>query len=354
MLSTGGVTTEGNTIMVRIGIVGIGFMGMIHYLAARKVKGARVTAICSRDPRKLAGDWRGIRGNFGPPGEKMDLGGVKRYARLDDLLADPDIDLVDVCNPTNLHAPTALAALRAGKYVLVEKAIALEPRDADAMVKAAAKARRLLMVAHVLPFFPEFAFAAEAVRGGAYGLLLGGHFKRVISKPDWSAEIGDAAKTGGPAVDLHIHDTHFIGLICGVPGKVFSSGVEAEGAVSYLTTQYLYGDGGPAISCSSGALAQKGRPFVHGYEIYLEKATLVYESGTTPLTVLSADGKTKQPKLKSGGEATSGFTAEIQAAVDGIKTGKEPDLLSGKLARDALVLCHKECQSVRSGKAVAV
>ena len=62
-------------------------------------------------------------------------------------------------------------------------------------------------------------------------------------------------------------------------------------AVNYLTTQYLFGPGGPAVSCSSGALAQKGRPFVHGYEIYLERATLVYESGTCPLTVLTADGK---------------------------------------------------------------
>jgi predicted dehydrogenase len=346
--------TEGNTAMVRIGIVGIGFMGMIHYLAARKLKGARVAAICSRDQKKLAGDWRGIRGNFGPPGQRMDLGAVKRYQRLDDLLADPAIDLVDICNPTHLHAGTALAALKAGKHVLVEKAIALDPKDADAMVKAAAKARRLLMVAHVLPFFPEFAFAAEAVRGARYGRLLGGDFKRIISQPDWSAEIGDAAKTGGPAVDLHIHDTHFIGLICGVPAKVFSAGVEQNGAVTYLTTHYLYGKNGPAVSCSSGALAQKGRPFVHGYELYLEEATLVYESGATPLTVLGADGKVKQPKLKSGGEATSGFTAEIQAAVDGIQSGQEPALLGGQLARDALVLCHKECQSVRTGKAVAV
>jgi predicted dehydrogenase len=340
--------------MVRIGIVGIGFMGMLHYLAARTVKSAKVTAICSRDPKKLAGDWRGIRGNFGPPGEKMDLGGIKRYTSLDDLLGDPDIDMVDVCNPTHLHAETALAALAAGKHVLVEKAIALEPRDADAMVKAAAKAKKLLMVAHVLPFFPEFAFAADAVRGGLYGRLFGAHFKRVISKPDWSADIGDAAKTGGPAVDLHIHDTHFIGLICGVPGKVFSTGVVRKGTVEYLTTQYLYGDRGPAVSCSSGAIAQKGRPFVHGYEIYLERATLIYESGTAPLTVLTADGKVKQPKLKGGTEATSGFTAEIQAAVNGIAKGKEPDLLSGPLARDALVLCHNECQSVLTGKPVAV
>src|SRR6266852_5310548 len=104
--------------MIRIGIVGIGFMGMIHFLAARKLKGAKVSAICSRDPKKLGGDWRGIRGNFGPPGQKMDLRKIKRYDRLDALLDDPEIDLVDVCNPTHLHPETALAALKAGKHVL--------------------------------------------------------------------------------------------------------------------------------------------------------------------------------------------------------------------------------------------
>src|SRR5205814_8702542 len=157
----------------------------------------------------------------------------------------------------------------------------------------------------------------------------------------------------GPAVDLHIHDTHFIGLVCGVPGKVFSSGLEENGTIQYLTTQYLYGTDGPAVSCSCGAVAQKGRPFVHGYEIYLERATLVYESGTCPLTLLTADGKAEQLQLGSGGDATTAFTLEIQAAVNGVQAGKEPDLLSGKLARDALVLCFKECQSVRTGKVVS-
>jgi predicted dehydrogenase len=339
--------------MVRIGIVGIGFMGMIHYLATRKLKGGKVAAICSRDPKKLAGDWRGIQGNFGPRGEMMDLSGIKKYDRLEKLLADPDIDLVDVCNPTNLHPPTAIRAFQAGKHVLVEKCIALEPSDADSMIQAAAKAGKLLMVAHVLPFFSEFAFAAEAIRSGKQGRLLGAHFKRVISKPDWSAEIGDASKTGGPAIDLHIHDTHFIGLVCGIPPAVFSTGVVENGTIQHLTTQYLYGSGGPCVSCSSGAVAQKGRPFVHGYEIYLERATLVYESGTTPLTVLQADGSSTQPKFE-GGDATTAFTAEIQVAVDGVTSGRLPDLLSGKLARDALVMCHHECESVRIGKAVAI
>src|SRR5216684_1615119 len=104
------------TIMIRIGIVGIGFMGMIHFLAARKLKDARVEGICSRDEKKLAGDWRSIQGNFGPRGEMMDLSGIKKYRALDDLLADPNIDLIDVCNPTNLHPETAIKALQAGKH----------------------------------------------------------------------------------------------------------------------------------------------------------------------------------------------------------------------------------------------
>jgi predicted dehydrogenase len=329
-------------------------MGMIHYLAARKLQGAKVTAICSRDETKLAGDWRSIQGNFGPRGEIMDLAGIKKYRSLEEMLADKDIDLIDVCNPTHLHPHTAIKALQAGKHVLVEKAIALEPKDADAMLEAAQKAQRLLMVAHVLPFFPEFAYAAQVIRSGEYGKLLAGHFKRVIAKPDWSADIGDAGKTGGPAIDLHIHDTHFIGLVCGVPSRVFSTGVMSGDAVDYLTTAYLYPSGGPAVTCSSGALTMKGRPFVHGYEIYLEKATLMYEMGTCPLTVLKADGSSEQPQIPGSGDPTAAFTLELQAAVDGIGSGRGHDYLSAKLARDALVMCYRECESVKTGKAVAV
>jgi predicted dehydrogenase len=341
--------------MIRIGLVGIGFMGRIHYLASQRLQGARVTAICSREARKLAGDWSNTRGNFGPEPGHVDLAGVKKYSNYDEMLGDPELDLIDICNPTNLHPDFAIRALQAGKHVLVEKAISLLPEQADSMLAAAKKAGKLLMVAHVLPFFPEFAFAAEAVRSGQYGKLLGAHFLRVIAKPDWSAEIGDSAATGGPAIDLHIHDTHFIGLLCGVPQSVFSVGqVDPTGAVNYLTTSYLYGGGGPSVTCSSGASATAGRPFVHGYEIYLERATLAYNSGGIPLTVFTPDGQSQQPALAGGGDSLAAFTTEIQAAVNGVTSGKEPDLLSGQLARDALVLCYRECESVKSGQIVNV
>jgi predicted dehydrogenase len=347
--------------MVGIGLVGIGFMGMIHYLAWRKVANGRVVAICSRDRKKLAGDWTGIRGNFGPPGTQMDLTGVTGYAEFENLLADPAIDLVDLCVPNDEHARMAIRALQAGKHVLVEKPIALSTDDADAMLAAARDNGKLLMVAHVLPFFPEFAFAAEAVRSGRYGALRAAEFKRVISRPDWSSGIADADRSGGPAIDLHIHDTHFIGLVCGVPRSVHSRGVVEGNAVVHLSTQYLYDDKNLAVACVSGALSQSGRPFTHGFELYLDRATVAFEFASlggaghvsTPLSVILPDGKVERPEVGSG-DPIDAFATELHAAADSVESGTMAAMLAGELASQALRTCYAEVESVRSGRLVAI
>src|SRR5918998_5856311 len=128
------LSRQGDASMVGIGIVGIGFMGMIHYLAARKLSGGRVVALCSRDPKKLAGDWTGIQGNFGPRGTQMDLSGHNRHADVADLLADPQVDLVDLCVPNDEHARLAIRALEAGKNGLPAKSGSLTNAAGAAMV----------------------------------------------------------------------------------------------------------------------------------------------------------------------------------------------------------------------------
>ena len=154
--------------MIRVGVVGIGFMGMIHYLAYQKVRGAKVAAICTRDRKKLAGDWRGIQGNFGPPGTVMDLKGIKTYEDWHEMLADPEIDVIDICLPPALHGEVAIAAAKAGKHALVEKPIALDHATGRRMLQAAQRAGTLLLIAHVLPFVPEYAFARQMVQSGKY------------------------------------------------------------------------------------------------------------------------------------------------------------------------------------------
>jgi predicted dehydrogenase len=344
--------------MLNVGIVGIGFMGMIHYLAYKQVRGARVSAVVSRERRKLAGDWRGIQGNFGPPGTQMDLRGVAGYLDWRQLIDDPAIDLVDICLPPAMHAEVALAALAAGKHVLCEKPIALSAPDAAKMVRAAEKARRQLLIGHVLPFMPEYAFAYEAITSGKFGKLLGGYFKRVISDPLWIKDFYDPQKVGGPVVDLHIHDAHFIRLVCGMPSAVFSTGRMRGETVEFIDTQFLYPGKRMAVAATSGVINQQGRSFTHAYEIYLERATLLFDAAVfggvgatpTPLTLLTSDGRVKRPKLK----AVDAFALELREAVRAAVENRPSPLLSGALARDALAICQAETASVRTGRIVKV
>ena len=127
--------------MINVGIAGIGFMGWIHYLAYQRVRGVKLAAVCSRNKKKLAGDWRGIKGNFGPEGTKVDLSGVTGYEDYKQMLADPKIDLVDLCLPPDLHADAAVQAFKAGKHVFVEKPHAIDPPGIRTVMEASDRAK---------------------------------------------------------------------------------------------------------------------------------------------------------------------------------------------------------------------
>jgi predicted dehydrogenase len=346
--------------MIRVGIAGIGFMGMTHYLAYQKIRGAKVAALCEQDKKRLAGDWRAIKGNFGPAGQIMDLKGIACYREIDELISDPSLDLIDVCLPPSWHAEVTIAALEAGKHVFCEKPIALDPASASRMVQAADRAGKMLLIGHVLPFFPEYQFAYQTIAGGKYGRVLGGHFKRMISDPAWLPDFYNPRKVGGPMLDLHVHDAHFIRLLFGMPKAVHSVGTMRGEVVERFSTQFLY-DPPRMVTATSGVINQQGRPFSHAYEIYLEGATLFFDymalpklgDVATPVTVLLNNGKSLRPKL-SGGGPSDAFFAELSEVVRAVRDNAPSPLLDGKLARDAVVLCQKQTESVVKGRAVKV
>lgn len=338
--------------MVRVGIAGIGFMGVTHFKAYRQVEGARVAAVFTRDARKLAGDWSDVRGNFGGGGGVEDLTGISRYADLEALLADPEIDLVDLCLPSYLHRDLAIRALEAGKHVLVEKPLALTLKDCDAMIAAAERTGRLLMVAQVLRFWPEFAAIKDLLEGGEYGSLLGAHFKRVISRPDWSGDnwFADPEKTGGPIVDLHIHDTDFVQYLLGRPAAVSSTGtLGPAGGVDYLVTQYHYPGRNICVTAQSGAVAQKGLEFEHGFDVYFERGMLKHNSSTTPkLELYPADGGKQEvtPRIADA------FVQQLTTATRAVAEGRLPEVIAAAQGRASLATVLAEAESVRTGRPV--
>lgn len=348
---------------VRIGLLGIGFMGMTHFEGAKAIRGGRIAAICTRSEKKLAGDWSDIQGNFGPRGsDQVDLTDVKTYRDHREMFQDPDIDLVDICLPTDQHEAMVLEALAAGKHVLVEKPIAIALDAADRMVQAARTTGRLLMVGQVLPFFPEFRWARETVQCGQYGKVRAASFRRVIAEPNWSAGMNDFRKLGGWGIDLHIHDNHYIGLLCGVPKQVFSRGLLVDGLVNHVCTQYLYDDRDLTVSAISGGIAAAGLKFAHSFEIFLERATIQYDAGTygeawvvnRPLTLIASDGAVTNPAPGGSTEWCAAFTDELQTAIDSVQAGVAAPILSGELAHDALRLCHAEAESIATGRPAKV
>lgn len=340
--------------MLRAAIAGVGFMGWIHYLAYQRSKLANLDAFCSRNAAKRAGDWTSIKGNFGPPGEKIPLAGLKVYETMDEILLDPDIDLVDICLPPNLHVDAVCRALAAGKHVLCEKPLGLNTADCDKILDAANKYGKQVLVAHVLPYMGEFKFAYEAAQSASYGAVRGGYFKRVISPPDWIPDFYNPKTVGGPLIDLHIHDAHFVRLIFGMPARVMCSAELKDGVVKFCHTLMEFADEQTIVASTSGVSNQTARPFAHGFEMQFENATIQYElSATTdgaetmPLMVLGNDGEVTKPELESGDEITA-FAAEIDDAVRSIESGNVERRLDSAVARDAIHMCQCLQQSASS------
>ena len=116
-----------------------------------------------------------------------------------------------------MHASATIAALQAGKHVLVEKPMALDFASAESMRLAARQAGRTLMVAHVLRFIPAYRALAEWMKGRKIESAI---FRRQCGVPAWNGWFRDFARSGGPVLDLLIHDMDFCISLWGMPESV--------------------------------------------------------------------------------------------------------------------------------------
>lgn len=332
---------------MRAGIVGVGFMGWIHTLAYQRSGNAELVAFCSRDPKKRSGDWRGIKGNFGPPGEQIDVSGMSVSDSLDEMLKDDSIDLIDICLPPNLHAGAIEKCFAAGKKVLCEKPLALDAATARRLTKAAAPGQ--LMVAHILPLMPEFKLLVDAASDGRWGKPIAGRFKRTIGPPTWIPDFYDETTVGGPLIDLHVHDAHLIRLLFGMPTGAHTVCQRQGGVPKFYESVFTFDADDRAVSAGGGVINSPARGFTHGYEVSFERATVQFEfagyadesSASIPVTVMLEDGSIERPELGDG-DPISAFQMEIDAAAEVVRTGKVNPILDAAIAADAIEICEMQ------------
>jgi predicted dehydrogenase len=297
-------------------------MGSTHLKALGAIPGVEVTAVCSNDEKALSGDLSSIQGNIGGPGEKLDFSGLKKFREVEPLLEDPAIDAVDICLPTDLHSGVALAALRAGKHVLVEKPMALEGDLADAMIAEAQKQDRVLMAAHVLRFMPVYRALHDALFSGKLGAVRHAIFRRRCAAPAWSQWLGDPQKSGGGVFDLLIHDVDICLQLFGPPEAVSATGYAApEHGIDVITGELHYPGQGTVV-VTGGWHHPKSYPFSMEYTVVADAGTIEYSSSGREPTLHNLDGVSEALPL-SGAD---GYHAEIEYFVNCCLNGSRPDL----------------------------
>ncbi|MBR2434809.1 MAG: Gfo/Idh/MocA family oxidoreductase [Lentisphaeria bacterium] len=140
----------------KIGIIGCGTIGSVHAEAYAKVPKAEVVALCDILPDRLK-----------EKAERHNVG--KTYEDYNDLLADPEIEAVSICVPNNMHAPIAIAALKAGKHVMLEKPMTINQKFAKDIIKARDESGKLLQMGMVYRQNPEAQAVKQQIEAGMLG-----------------------------------------------------------------------------------------------------------------------------------------------------------------------------------------
>lgn len=331
--------------MTRIGIIGLGFMGRMHYEAYQNVEGAEVVAVCDADPKRAAGDLSGGWGNLsGAQVDRLPMDRIKGTTNPAELLAMAEVEVVDVCLPTPAHVQAVTAALAAGKHVLCEKPLARTAAEARQIAEAAAKAKGFFMPAMCVRFWGEWEWLKRAADEKRYGKVLSASFRRLGAIP--AGWFSNGQLSGGGIVDLHVHDTDFIYHLFGSPAAVFSRGHRGpSGEIDYVLTQYLYDDVS-SVSAEGSWTMDKAWPFSMRYTVNFERASADYDSGRTPALIVYADGKVQDVDAPKH----DGYTAELAYFLQCVRSGQRPQRVTAQDAVAGLCIVEAEKRSIESGR----
>ena len=246
--------------MLKVGLVGVGGISHSHIDAWEKMEDAELIAMCDIRPERM---------------EKFP--DKRRYTDFDEMLANEDFDIIDICLPTYLHADFAVKAMEKGINVITEKPISLKEEDIDRVYKTAEKNNVKFMVAQVLRFWPEYELLKEIYDTKKYGKLLSGTMTRLGCYPKWSWDgwMMDEKRSGLVPFDLHIHDLDFMVYAFGMPkvAHQFRSKLPDQ---DFISISYDFGDFQLNSEASWYATSY---PFTAEFRFQFEDAVVANENG---------------------------------------------------------------------------
>ncbi len=340
--------------MIRLGLVGMGFMGQQHFTIHQGIDNVEVVAVCDKNPDKIAEVAPSIGGNIGEATE-LDLSAQARYLCFEEMLDKEELDCVDLCVPTHLHAELAVGALEAGHHTIVEKPMGRNVEDCDRVIAAAEAAGRMLFVGQCIRFWPEYETLAAMVTNRELGQIVVARFNRWSPPPTWAEDgwLLDPTRSGGALLDLHIHDVDFILSLFGTPPAVLARGANlvSEGIdkADHVVTSYLYDD----LVCvaEAGWAMPAAVPFEMGFQVLGDGGLLEFSLAKDPmLTFYPTDGAPVMPEVAPG----TGYERELAYFVQCMANDEPPTRVTPQSARESVRVVMAEQQSVETGEVVSL
>jgi UDP-N-acetylglucosamine 3-dehydrogenase len=329
---------------MKIGILGSGFMGGTHARAYAKIPDVSIAAVSSRNldkAEKLAKEF-----------------GARATIEDRSIIEDPAIEAISNTLPTHLHAEATIAALKAGKHVLVEKPFALTAADCDGMIAAAKEAGRTLIVAHVLRFWGEYISLVEFVHSGKIGKPISAVAVRLSQLPAWADWFQDPAWSGGAVLDLCVHDFDALNWLFGVPKSVYARGRELKpGLWNDIHAVIDYGHVNGFVEGSE--FMPQGYPFTAALKVLCEGGVIEYlfraggvsvEMGGGSTLIVHEAGKT-YPVAPKPGDAYDNQAAYFVTCARG---GIQPTLGTPEQARLAVATANAARRSLEGGAVVSL
>ncbi len=329
--------------MQRVAIIGAGTMGRTHCNAYLNIPDAQIVAVCDLDRSKAEG--LAVRH------------GAAVFTSYEEMMSAAEFDILDICLPTYLHCKYALDAMEHGLHVFCEKPIALTEEDALKMIEKAEECNVRFTVGHVLRFFPSYSNAAELCREGRVGVPRLIRTTRNQAFPGWSWQnwYADYEKSGGPFVDLVIHDIDWIIHNFGEVERVYASSFNGKVERQEHGIAILRLKNGTICHVEGSWAYPKGSVFRMTYEIAGTDGDIEYDSvKDAPVWIQSSeDGQYRSDFLNPMSGPVEPYMLELKSFINAVEEGREP-LISGQEALSALRVSLAALESSRTGCAVTV
>ena len=333
--------------MLKFAIIGFGGLGQLHFNRYPKVKALasediELVALCDIEEKFD----KAVATNLAGSGEKQDTSNLRTYLSVDELLDNEELDFVITALPTYIHAEIAVKVMNRGINVFSEKPMALTYEQGESMIEAANKNNVKLMIGQCMRYDTQYLRFKELYDERVYGNLIRVNFDRISQAAIWGWQnwFMDESKSGGAALDLHVHDVDFVNYMFGTPKSVTSFASHNKSKFATIMTRYEYD--GMLVTSTGDWGNPTGTPFKERFFAQFDDATLEIIDGK--LMCYPYEGEAYEIVC----EPHDGYIYEIVDFIDCIANNKKSEINPPEASLETIRIALAEKESASTNKTV--